>query len=193
MGGLGSRDYHQPTLFFGLPLARGVVGGGLRGPLCHLPVWAGFIYQLLYTASGNDRIYICTCSIAANESHNLTFNSTLRTLPSEVSAYWGNYCASFMVLDTAPINVTPHYPPPGHLWAHHRGIDVNTCAPLRGIWHLSLKDGINKYLSTLLLPQDKGSSRTWRRSMGPPKRSWLVKSPTCPTIARVEGRGALHW
>ena len=33
----------------------------------------------------------------------------------------------------APINVMPHYPPPGHNRGQYRGIDVETQAPYRGI------------------------------------------------------------
>ena len=33
----------------------------------------------------------------------------------------------------APINVMPHYPPPGHNRGQHRGVDIETQAPCRGI------------------------------------------------------------
>ena len=58
--------------------------------------------------------------------------------------------------NNAPINIMPHYPPPGRYRGQHRGIDIENQAPDRGIWLACIR-----YLSNPLSFPHPGRGIEW--------------------------------
>ena len=105
----------------------------------------------------NFSILTMALSAAHRVSHCMRYwaypSSPLLRRSRKLTERWHDY---LFILCYAPINITPHYPPPGRYRWQHRGIDIENQAPDRGIWHACIR-----YLSNPLSFPHPGRGIEW--------------------------------